>query len=365
MKTALQLYSNPNPRTFTTGCNGVDSFLGGGIPMQGLTEICGESGAGKTQMCMQLLLTAQRSLERHGLNGKTLFLSCEGLFPIRRLQELSMHVAAVEIEHENAAAAAAAAAAATATPSAATATNTNPPPSVTLPPDPSLVRQRAQLLVDNILISHIDDAEQLMDVMTITLPMELRRGAVKLVIVDSITAVCRGHFDNSLAGLSDRADVLVSLASYMKQMSDRYNCAFVVVNQVSACFQMGQKSCSDMASSWIPNGQEPPPEVPKSRKSRRRNREGESGADEEEEHMQFHVPRAVRLPKFTPALGITWTTCINTRIMLTRGNGNEDDDGFLRRRDMRLLLSSKYTCGTLCHYHVTEQGIKRVADEML
>jgi RecA/RadA recombinase len=336
-KTALQLYADPTPRTFTTGCTGLDSFLGGGMPLPGLTEICGESGAGKTQLCLQLLLTAQRSIKQHGLNGKTLFLSCEGPFPIRRLQEMAKYVAKTEFK----------------------CSSSNVPTEIfdeksPDPPSQNAIEKRSQELVDNILISKINDAEQLMDVMTVTLPMELRRGQVKLVIVDSITAICRGHYEHTISGLSERADVLISLASYMKQMSDRYSCAFVVVNQVSACFQLGQKSCSSMASSFIHNGQEPPPERPKPRKKRKGNN------SEEIEHSQV-----VPLPKCTPALGITWTSCINTRIMLTRGNENEDVDGFLRRREMRLLLSSKYTCGTLCHYHVTRSGVNRVSDEML
>jgi hypothetical protein len=247
------------------------------------------------------------------------------------------------------------------------------------------VEARTKDLIDNVLITHIEDAEQLMDVMTVTLPMELRRGLVKLVIVDSITAVCRGHYDNTISGLTERADVLISLAAYMKQMSHRYDCAFVVVNQVSACFQMGQKACSDMATSFIPNGQEPPPERPRVRKRKRRKvnlekkKEGEEGEEEEEEDEEDddeeenhrgvsssrHRAWSVPLPKFTPALGVTWTSCVNTRVMLTRGSGSEDIDGFLRRRELRVLLSPTSTCGTLCHYNVNEKGVRRVTDEMM
>ena len=347
-KTALELYSNSSPRTFTTGCVGLDSFLGGGVPTQGLTEICGESGAGKTQLCMQLLLTAQRSTRLHGLGGKTLFLSCEGQFPIRRLQEMAHHVAAAESNSETSA---------------------------------ESIEARTKDLIGNVLITHIEDAEELMDVMTVTLPMELRRGLVKLVIVDSITAVCRGHYDNSISGLTERADVLISLAAYMKQMSHQYECAFVVVNQVSACFHMGQKACSDMATSYIPNGQEPPPEIPRVRKRQRREADVVKGEEEEEVEVEeveeieeeendqglssVHRAWSVPLPKFTPALGVTWTTCVNTRVMLTRGNGSEDMDGFLRRRELRLLLSPIYTCGTMCHYNVNEKGVRRVVDEMM
>ena len=377
--TALQLYKRSSPRTFTTGCSGLDSFLGGGMPTQGLTEICGESGAGKTQLCMQLLLTAQRSINKQGLNGKTLFLSCEGQFPILRLQEIARRCAADDVAAANADASAS-----TTTTNTANTTNTVSSTSVTS--TNAAIDRRAQELIDNVLITHIEDADQLMDVMTVTLPMELRRGLVKLVVVDSIAAVCRGHFDNGISGLTERADVLVSMAAYMKQMSDRYGCAFVVVNQVSACFQMGHVACDNMAASFIPNGQEPPPERPKKKKKLKRKRrvtaaaagaaalstsfsttpERDDDDDSGGETSRWdHVPWKIPLPTVSPALGLTWTSCVNTRIMLTRGHGGEDMDGFLRRREMRLLLSSTFTCGTMCHYHVNTGGVERVEDEMM
>lgn len=33
-----------------TGCDAIDALLGGGIPARGITEISGESSAGKTQV---------------------------------------------------------------------------------------------------------------------------------------------------------------------------------------------------------------------------------------------------------------------------------------------------------------------------
>jgi DNA-repair protein XRCC3 len=52
------------------GCGALDSALGGGVPMRGLTEIAGEAGAGKTQLCLQLALYAVLSKEHGGLGGK-------------------------------------------------------------------------------------------------------------------------------------------------------------------------------------------------------------------------------------------------------------------------------------------------------
>ena len=41
----------------------------GGILTQGITEISGESAAGKTQLCLQLCITVQLPREQGGLSG--------------------------------------------------------------------------------------------------------------------------------------------------------------------------------------------------------------------------------------------------------------------------------------------------------
>lgn len=43
-------------RKLSTGCSDIDSCLDGGIPIQGITELSGESSSGKTQLGLQLLL---------------------------------------------------------------------------------------------------------------------------------------------------------------------------------------------------------------------------------------------------------------------------------------------------------------------
>lgn len=50
----------------TTGCPNLDAFLGGGVPMRGVTEVSGQSGSGKTQFGLQLALYAQLP---HSLGG--------------------------------------------------------------------------------------------------------------------------------------------------------------------------------------------------------------------------------------------------------------------------------------------------------
>jgi RecA/RadA recombinase len=53
----------------SVGCIKLDGFLQGGVATQGITEIAGESGSGKTQLCLQLALTVQYPVSCGGLNG--------------------------------------------------------------------------------------------------------------------------------------------------------------------------------------------------------------------------------------------------------------------------------------------------------
>ena len=42
-----------------TGDAHFDALLGGGLPLRGLVELCGEAGSGKTQLCIDVVNTAQ------------------------------------------------------------------------------------------------------------------------------------------------------------------------------------------------------------------------------------------------------------------------------------------------------------------
>lgn len=43
----------------SSGCMKLDDFLRGGFPKKGITQIFGEAGIGKTQLALQLCLSAQ------------------------------------------------------------------------------------------------------------------------------------------------------------------------------------------------------------------------------------------------------------------------------------------------------------------
>ena len=54
-----------------------------------ITELCGTSGAGKTQLSLQACLTVQLSEECGGVAGRAVYLDTEGSFSTRRLIHLA------------------------------------------------------------------------------------------------------------------------------------------------------------------------------------------------------------------------------------------------------------------------------------
>jgi DNA repair protein RadA len=70
---------------FTTGSQGFDLFLGGGIETQALTWIAGEFGSGKSQLCYTLCVTANTSNEGNGV----IFVDTENTFRAERVHQIA------------------------------------------------------------------------------------------------------------------------------------------------------------------------------------------------------------------------------------------------------------------------------------
>ena len=64
-------------------------LLRGGVPTGSLTELCGESTSGKTQLCLQLLLTSQLPASSGGLAGRSLYIHTEGKAALGRLASIA------------------------------------------------------------------------------------------------------------------------------------------------------------------------------------------------------------------------------------------------------------------------------------
>uniref|UniRef100_A0A1B0BKK6 DNA repair protein RAD51 homolog 3 n=1 Tax=Glossina palpalis gambiensis TaxID=67801 RepID=A0A1B0BKK6_9MUSC len=67
----------------------LDIHLDGGLPLGLITELCGASGTGKTQFCLQLCINVQFPLTVGGLEGKALFIDTNGGFSPFRLREIA------------------------------------------------------------------------------------------------------------------------------------------------------------------------------------------------------------------------------------------------------------------------------------
>lgn len=78
-----------NIARLTTGCKSLDDLLGGGVETQGILELIGQYGVGKTQICLALCVFVQQPVERGGLEGSALYLDTEGTFRPERIIEIA------------------------------------------------------------------------------------------------------------------------------------------------------------------------------------------------------------------------------------------------------------------------------------
>lgn len=78
-----------NIGNITTGSKAMDNLLGKGIETQAITELIGEFGSGKTQICHQTCVTVQLPVEQGGMNGRALFIDTEGTFRPERVVNIA------------------------------------------------------------------------------------------------------------------------------------------------------------------------------------------------------------------------------------------------------------------------------------
>lgn len=133
----------------SVGCFVLDRLLGGGIPTEGITEIIDESGIGKTQMALQLIVTSQMPVCHGGLNGCSLYLYSDISFPYRRLVQIASRTPYSGIYNPG-----------------------------------------------RVFMQAVQDVDQLLDVIS-RLDSEVHNSNIKLIIVDSIASIFRCAYSNS------------------------------------------------------------------------------------------------------------------------------------------------------------------------
>ena len=185
-KTAQEFYEKRKAmKRCATGSKKLDGALGGGIETQALTEFIGEYGSGKTQICLMLSVTAQLPHDQGGLEGNVAFIDTEGTFMPERVYQI------------------------------ASARGLDP-----------------QAVAKNIHVARAYNSSHqclLIDKLFTLCP----ENDIKLVVIDSMISHFRGEYVGR-ENLPERQQKLNQYLHKLVRLSEAYNVAIVVTNQVQA-----------------------------------------------------------------------------------------------------------------------------------
>ncbi|KAK0934023.1 DNA repair protein rhp57 [Friedmanniomyces endolithicus] len=203
-----------------------DAALCGGIAVGKLTELVGESAAGKTQFLLTLLLSVQLS-SAHGTAKSALYISTEAPLPTLRLAQILE-------EH---------------------------PKLSALPSDERPTMARVQS-------AHIHDLEAQDHILRYQVPVVIKRHNVGLLVIDSIAANYRPEFDRGKANGSaaesfvKRSNQVTELGALLRHIAEKYKIAVVTANQVADRFATVVEPASQVPTSQQQHTQRSQPTSP-------------------------------------------------------------------------------------------------------
>jgi len=169
----------------TTGSPDLDKILGGGIETRAITELIGEFGSGKTQLCFTLSVLAQQPIEQGGFASKVCVIDTEGTFLPERIKQIA-----------------------------------------------EARGLDSTTILSNVLVARAYNSEH-QTILIKNLPQVVQDNSVKIVIVDSMI----GHFRGEYIGrgtLSDRQQKIGSCLASLLRVAEAFNLAVVLTNQVQA-----------------------------------------------------------------------------------------------------------------------------------
>ncbi|CEG47891.1 dna repair protein xrcc3 [Plasmopara halstedii] len=150
--------------------------------------------------------------------------------------------------------------------------------------------------LDGIFVEQLYTVDDLIYLMQARLPMLLAERDTKLVVLDSVAAVFRLESTSSIKEAAERSRTMFHMVNCMRILSDQYGVVFVVSNQVTGDFD------------------------------------------------PFSDRNEMR-----PALGLSWSHCINQRLMITR----------VEESTRRLKIAfSPYLPAETCAFQVTSDGVR-------
>lgn len=167
----------------TTGTQCLDELFDGGIETQALTEVYGEFGCGKTQLCHTISVMVQKSIEEGGLGGGTLYIDTENTFRPERI---------VDIARANA---------------------MNP-----------------ESVLENITVARAYNSAHQILILEESGTV-IHESNIRLVIADSGVSLFRSEYLGR-GTLSERQQRLNHFVHLLSRIAETYNCAAVMTNQV-------------------------------------------------------------------------------------------------------------------------------------
>jgi DNA repair protein RadA len=184
--TATSLYEKriQNDRV-TTGSHSFDDLLGGGVETKAVTEVYGEFGTGKTQLCHTLCVMVQQPRNLGGLSAKALYIDTENTFRPERIVTIAQ--------------------------------SRGFDPAKTL---------------ENIIVAKAYNSAHQELIIDETGPLVEDEG-IRLVVVDSAVAHYRSEFLGR-ATLSDRQQRLNKFMHILVRLAETYSVAVVVTNQIQS-----------------------------------------------------------------------------------------------------------------------------------
>ena len=173
----------------TTMNDKIDSFFNGGLLTNHIYEIYGESGTGKSQFTLLLLLSCQLPLEYGGLNSDALVINTSNRICTVRLSQLITNNASFGFTKDN---------------------------------------------LDRIHVLNCRDQETLQFLLKYHIPNFIKQNNIRLLVLDSITSNFRGMQEEM--NVMEKSIAIYEMGDLLKKMASEFDMVVVVVNEVVANF---------------------------------------------------------------------------------------------------------------------------------
>ena len=408
-------------RNISTGCSNLDAILRGGAKTKLVTELVGENGSGKTQVCLQLLLETvgggsfgrRRPQNRHHHHRRdgddedgeeeddgvsAVYVTTEGQFPVERLREMWRERRRIQREREK---------------------ERNGGVRMNECDNEEVARRKRaekeqddeeeKKVLDSIYVFQaMGNAENCWEVLrsvsTVLSSAEIdssssrrsssssrkggksekkkkngelnddgiRRKPVKLIVIDSLTAPFREDLEEGVGGESKkgrnmqwvilRAQFLYRFTHLLKEFAWKHDLAVVVTNHVVDSFddEDEDERCANERRVFQT-----------STKHQREHEEEEEKEGKEEEETDCYGKRAFPKRFFTsnrfvkPGLGLAWANCPNSSVFLSRDDTDDCGEKSRRRRRRRRAdaFRSPFAEAQSCAFRIEKEGIVNDNDD--